>query len=152
MADWGKPKSGLEALQRSLSLSVEHLRRAEASCALADRVSALVDSIAVSGSTAGGQRAVRVHDKTQRWDGLKPSVEVFCGFFFGCSLERLLWFVAILARDEYGAWAIPQQSVRSLQPSWKGLWRELVLRLDTLDGRPWRRLGGTFGQWVCKVQ
>jgi len=147
-----EPKSGFEALQRSFSLSVEHLRRAEVSCALADRASALVDSIAVSGSTAGVHGAVRIHDKSQRWDRLKPSVEVCGGLFFGCSLERLLCFVAIFARHEYGALAIPKQSVRPPQPGWKGLWRELVLQLDTLDDRPWRCLGGAFGQRVRVVQ
>jgi len=111
----GKPKSGLESLQRSFSLSVEHFRGAEASCALANRASVLMNSIAVSGGTAGGQRAVRVHDKTKRRDGLKPSIEVFGGLFFGCSLERLPWFVAVFARDEYGALAIPQQPVRPPQ-------------------------------------
>ncbi|KJK73615.1 hypothetical protein H634G_11124 [Metarhizium anisopliae BRIP 53293] len=121
-----EPKSGFEALQRSFSLSVEHFRGAEVSCALADRASALVDSIAVSGSTAGVHGAVRIHDKSKRWDRLKPSVEVCGGLFFGCSLERLLCFVAIFARHEYGALAIPKQSLRPPQPGWKGLWRELL--------------------------
>ncbi|KFG82253.1 hypothetical protein MANI_110838 [Metarhizium anisopliae] len=147
-----KPKSGFEALQRSFSLSVEHLRRAEPSCASANRTSVLMNSIAVSGGTAGGQRTVRVHDKTKRRDGLKPSVEILGGLFFGCSLERLLCFVAVFARDEYGALAIPKQSVPPPQPSWKGLWRELILELHTLDDGPWRCLGGAFGQRVCMVQ
>ncbi|TWU71447.1 hypothetical protein ED733_000538 [Metarhizium rileyi] len=109
---------------------------AEASCALANRASVLMNSIAVSGGTAGGQRAVGIHDKTKWWDGLKPSIELLGGFFFGCNLERLQWFMSVSTRNKRRALAVREQFVRPPQAGWEGLWRELVLHLDTLDDGP----------------
>ena len=51
----------------------------------------------------------------------------------------------------YRALAVRQRFVRPPQPSWEGLWRKLVLQLDTLDDGPRRNLGGAFGQRMCMI-